>query len=339
MGLAKKKSKDDSREILIDRKELMSYYEKEIVPTFASLEKFRTKYVRSGAIALSSLIIGVVGFILYDQQILFPGSDIVLSLNGAGLISTIFVYNLFYYLKSKLEASDQMKEKIVRKIIKKMNKDFEYYPDESVDESMFVQSKIFPETDEFDGDDFISGRIGSSEFNFSEVHANNIEEYCDQNNRRSERDIPVFDGIFLHAKINFNFNGETVILPNNFKTKVSSLMSDFLGRSSICSENNKFVTNNTNFDERFVVFCTDVNESKAVLSENILNTILKLHSNLSRKESCFISFTEHGLNIAFETSDIFEVSGRGDIFDIGDIEKIFNLLDIVQNVSIEFENE
>ncbi|MHC4575563.1 MAG: hypothetical protein ACYS76_15820, partial [Planctomycetota bacterium] len=104
----------------------------------------------------------------------------------------------------------EFKNTIIQKIVKFVDENLNYVPHRYVPRSIFVASQIFKtRPNRYKGDDYVSGKVGATQIEFSELHA---EYESGSGKNRSRR--TVFKGLFFIADFNKHFTCQTIVLPD-----------------------------------------------------------------------------------------------------------------------------
>jgi len=181
--------------------ELKTLYTRKLLPDLRVLERERRKI--AAKIINISLIISAVSFIIIALLLSVPNpSDARMEFAGyiaiIGIAAIIFVYQYFTF-----NYKSAFKEKIISKIVKFVDENLHYTKDKHISGQLYRQSQILAHAvNRYEGDDYVSGRIGKTIIKFSELHAMYVKK-----NSRGERSETIFKGLFLVADFNKNFKG------------------------------------------------------------------------------------------------------------------------------------
>ncbi|NLJ13860.1 MAG: DUF3137 domain-containing protein [Ignavibacteria bacterium] len=223
------------------------------------------------------------------------------------LILTVlcFSFLLYFTKKNKNAYVAEYKDKIIARLVKFIEPSLEYHKDKQISRAQFVNSNIFHQTiDRLHGDDYVSGKIGQTEFEFSEIKAIHEEEYTDDDGNTRTKDVTVFKGLFFIADFHKNFKGDYYVLPDKAERRFGSTIGKFF-QSLNKSRGQLIKMENLEFEKAFVVYGADQIEARYILSSNMMEKILSVKKMFNK--DIYISFTNQCINIAIPfKEDLFE---------------------------------
>lgn len=255
------------------------YYEKgfeeylnlNIGPLLEKVERHRRATLQKFFGALFGCIILLVfvcmSFVYYEDSDLPPFLFV---------IWIIFTFAILGFIKGSFTNKAKFK---VNTILVKYFGEFIYRHKRGIDEDLVDHIDfIIPDYDYIDYDDYIYGEHQGNKIEFCE--ANVKEEYEDSEGDTHTRSI--FKGLFIVITLQQSFSGKTFIVKDrgailNFFRKCSTQY------KRIPSPDHK------EFDSRFEVYSSDINEGIKILTPSLKNRILKLAKFLgvSTINSCF----------------------------------------------------
>jgi hypothetical protein len=164
-----------------------------------------------------------------------------------------------------------------------------------IEKERFIASQLFATKAPFyQGEDFISGKIGELDFEMCEL---NVKEFSKVRNRLNY----VFRGIFLHTTFNLSLQGKIIVLPREFKQYLSRSIRAFNTLGGDEFEENL----EERFLESFMTFATKEANVVTLLSEAMQNAIVNYR--LETGKEIYISFIEKEIYIGItEPKDILE---------------------------------
>ena len=184
--------------------EFRLFYNHTIHPELIRMERVRKRLL----LLLGVSLVAVIGFVFV--LLLFKATII-----GFFLVLP-FGFYMFYLVYRVHEFRLQFKPKIVGLILDFIDDSvnygtLKYDGKKQIDKKVFLASQIFKtKAPEYNGEDYISGKIGELDFELSEL---SVREYSKVRSRLNY----VFRGIFLHATFNRKMEGDILILPQKFK--------------------------------------------------------------------------------------------------------------------------
>ena len=296
--------------------EFKGFYKKELLPHLKELEIDRRKTARKAYIFLIPYTI----FCLFLTVIIFPlliaatWVDIEL-----GLVSCTVYFGILaaigggvYYSIIEEYVSD-FKEYIIKKTVKFTDKSLVYNANGKINKKEFLRSKIFrKKVDDYEGDDFVSGKIGSTEISFSE-----LDVWQGHLDGKTE----IFSGLFFIADFNKDFVGETFVLPEGYENFLGWLFGGIERRKT--SRGELVTLENPVFEKIFAVYGSDQIEPRYILSLTLMERLVKFRRKASRQtgtgRNVFLSFVDSKVFIAMEyTRALFEPQVFNQLIDIGD---------------------
>jgi len=303
------------------------FFREKVKPKLVELETLRKTTLRFGVfgILLGILFgIGVFGWLLAEESSTTPPGTIILGVVfGVGAAICI--------LKSHLASQElraRFKKYIVSQIVKSYNPSFAYSPDSHIAEEIYDGSGLFSELyDRFNGDDLIVGKIGKTDFEVSEIHTE-----VEVRSGRSTSWRTVFEGFFFSADFHKNFSGETCVLPD----EAEMFFGKWIGQGLQSMSGNLVKLENPVFEKEFVVYSTDQQEARYILSPTMMERILALKHRLDAEVR--LAFVEGRVFVAISQSgNRFEpgLFGRVSEEDVaGMFELLSDVVAIVEDLNL-----
>ncbi len=249
--------------------ELKQYYFEKLLPDLEILETERIKVCQK-IIPWSAVIILVaaaVSFYLKNPVFVFFGI-----IGCLGLINAL----------SRKYVRD-FKADIIEKIIKSIDENLVYSPEQYIPETTFKFCRIFQHRiDRYYGDDHVQGILGKTRLEFSEVHA----KYITPDSRGNTQENPIFDGLFLAADFNKKFKGTTVVLPDIAEKMFGALGQVFQSWNK--SRGQLIKLEDPEFEKMFVVYGEDQIEARYILSTSLMKRIVEFKNKTKRQ--MYLSF-------------------------------------------------
>lgn len=168
------------------------------------------------------------------------------------------------------------KSQVIAHILASLGHDLHYSPAGYVSENDFRVSQLFREPDRYNGEDLISGSVGATRLQFSEVHA----EYRTRDSKDRDDWHTIFRGLFFIADFNKEFNGITLVLPDTaervfgkFGQSLQAFGANFSNRELVKLEDPEF-------ERLFVVYSNDQIEARYILSPSMMRRLLDFRNNI-----------------------------------------------------------
>lgn len=269
-----------------------AFYERELLPALRELDSER-KSIKSTLIyptvGLGGLALGLIAVL----PNLGLQTMVLAAITGAGLFT-------WFKTKATVEFRVEFKNRVIRQILKHINKEFRYSGFSGLKKNDFTNCGIWPRVpDRFRGEDLVTGKIDQTEFSFSEVHAQRYVK--DSKGRR--RLQTQFKGLFFKADFNKETTHRTVIVPD--------MAERFLGNMGQQLQKMNFTrdelvqTENVDFEKVFAVYGSDQIEARYILSPKLMERILAYSEKHELTPS--ISFKDSQVYVAIPISkDFFE---------------------------------
>ena len=316
---------------------LEAFYQSDLLP---DLEKLETKRL----VVKKKLIQAIGIFVILNLVFLFTSGKF-----GLGLISlciflvisgifTFFPWHLKYYR----DYHAGFKETIIPRIVAFVDQRLRYDKAGMVPEENFVASHLFKDIPgEYGGDDLVSGTLGETAVQLSEIHAKRVDVFrknsssSNSNSRTQKRVTPIFRGLFFVADFNKAFNGTTIVLPDT----AQKLFGD-LGQTlqALNVPNGELVKmEDPEFEKLFVVYGEDQVEARFILSTSLMRRIVDFRTR-TRKEMR-LSFAASKLHVAipFE-KELFEPKIMESLLNIAHIQAYYDdlklAIDIVDDLNL-----
>lgn len=275
---------DNSDDVIPEQVCLKQVYENRLLPKLDQLEakrKTTDETVRLIKIIACLVLIPVICIAMFVPEVESMG---IFSILGLFIIGGI-------YSRISSNYRDDYKSEIMSVLVNLSNNEFIYNAKKGIERSIFDKSKIFsddPRVAEYTSEDLISGNIGNTYLEFSEVVA---KISTGTKNNPSYSDL--FRGLFFVVKLDKKFHSQTLILNDVDKSSFSWST----GRHSRSHFGSEVKMHNDEFDKSFKVFSTDETEAKTLVTPSFIKRILDL---ISVKDGFEIqlSFTDNNLYIA-----------------------------------------
>ena len=122
-----------------------------------------------------------------------------------------------YILKPQRQAYLNKFKAVVQKVVTYFGEGFKYHRKQHVSRTEVNGSLIFPNTaDELNGEDLVEGRLGDTNFYFSEITADKVYSGTNRQGRRTKENVRFFRGVFFVADFPKTLAGTTIMRPKDF---------------------------------------------------------------------------------------------------------------------------
>lgn len=307
--------------------ELKQYYDSTLMPVLLKLEANRKKVLLINIIAFSAIILMTILFITTIKY--SESNELLLKvISGFLMISILGGIGLSIYYRSKYIAS--YKSGVIRRIVSFIDPGFNFNDIGFINSLPFINSNLFlKHPDEFESEDYVYGRIGDTELQFAEVHA---QEVVRRTKKRTEYRT-IFRGLLMEADFNKNFNGKTIVLPDLAQKLLGALGQFFQSFDSGYGDLVKL--ENPEFEKLFVVYSSDQIEARYILTPGLMDRIVDFRNKTGRK--IYISFVDSKVYVAIPyNKNLFEPRLFRTILDFSPVQEYFENLQLAIGVIEDF---
>lgn len=302
--------------------ELKLLYENQLKEKLGALESIRKKILNRYLLTflfLAGLIVGIFFLVSLNPH----ESLIIISILGSVAFLIWFIYETG---KINRKYRESFKSGVVAEVVKLINPEWQYLFDHCMSQESYQQSGLFPhQYDRYEGDDFVTGQIEKTDFQFSELHTQYKQVTYGSKGQRREHWVTIFRGVFLHADFNKNFSGTTFVLPDTAERllgKFCQSLQKMSGRGELVK------LENPEFEKQFVVYSSDQVESRYILTPTIMEAMVNLYKRF--KGEIYFSFV--GSRVYFANS-INEALFEPNIFRSGvnfsDMKEMYDLFEMI----------
>ena len=274
--------------------DLKHFYNTTLKSDLAVLEQKRRKIVRKiFYVMIGALCIGAVGCLLMARNLHEAVPFFIIPL----VLCLIIGGGLSIFLTRGYVA--EFKLLVIEKIIHFIDKDLSYQPNSCIPKSTFMLSKIFStKPNRYKGDDLVSGKVGATRIQFSEIHA---EHESGSGKNRSR--YTVFRGLFFIGDFNKDFRSRTVVLPDTAEKLFGRLGQKLQSLNIFRGQLIKL--EDPEFERHFAVYGNDQIEARYILSTSLMERIIEFRKKTGRK--IYLSFVGSMVFVAVSyTRRLFE---------------------------------
>ena len=286
--------------------ELREFFHCDLGSYLYELEELRkgiTKKILHLAIGLSaSLLLGTI--LIFVMK--WPVGGFIAVVIITGLIGLLW-YHIFIKM-SKDTFRFEFKQKIIKTIVQFIDKNLDYSPTRHISQGCYMQSTIFKKSpDRYNGEDYVSGKIGETNIEFSEIHSEYKTQTTDSKGRTSTQWHTIFKGIYFVADFNKDFNGTTVVLPD-----MAEKMFGFLGKTLQkwnMTRGELINLEDPEFEKQFVVYGDDQIEARYILTTSLMERLMDFYGKVNKitGNEIYLSFTGNKIFVAMANpKNLFE---------------------------------
>jgi hypothetical protein len=298
--------------------ELHDYYVQKLAPELKVLEDDRKK-------CLNKIIIVTV---IIAPPIILAVIALIQALPRLALFTAfigMMIWFGFYVFITKDYVSN-FKTVIIEKIIKFIDPDLVYSKFNKVSQSLFKMSNIFLQgVEEYKGDDHVSGVLGKTKVEFSELRAS----YYTRSSKGGKTEHIIFKGLFFVADFNKNFTGRTVVLPDTAEKLLGNIGTMFQSMNKFRGQLIKL--EDPEFEKLFAVYGNDQIEARYILSTSLMKRIVDFKKKTGKR--LYMSFVASKLFVAIPyAKDLFEPRVFKTLLDFKPIQDYYEDLQIAISI-------
>ena len=309
-------------------KSLEDFYQSDLLPDLEKLEAQRIS-VKKKFVQAILIFVGV------NWAFLFAAGRF--GLNGIFMFMFLVVSAVFIFFSWNMKHyrgyRAGFKATIIPRIVTFVDQRLQYDKTGMVPKEEFMTSHLFNDkVSEYHGDDLVSGTLGETAIQFSEIHAKRVDivrkssSSSSSSDRTRKRVTPIFRGLFFVADFNKSFKGTTIVLPDT----AQKLFGD-LGQAlqSLNVQNGQLVQlEDPEFEKLFVVYGEDQVEARYILSTSLMRRIVDFRNRVQRKMRLSFSASKLYVAIPFER-ELFEPRIRESLLTISHVQEYFDDLKLV----------
>jgi len=298
--------------------ELQEFYGSTLVEQLSLLENMRSKLVARLAIAAAIIAATVLIALLLIVR-MAPVHVVMFAVVG-GIVLFTFVASILSrgYVR-------EFKIRIIGRIVKFLDENLNYVPHGCIPKSKFVASEIFKtRPNRYKGDDLVTGNLGGTQIEFSELHA---EYESGSGKNRSRR--TVFKGLFFIADFNKNFTCHVVVLPDT----AEKLFGGFgkLLQSWNLARDQLIKLEDPRFERSFAVYGNDQIQARYILSTSLMERIINFREKTGRR--IYLSFVGSKVFVAVTyTKRLFEPKIFTTLLDFEMVREYFEDLQLAAGI-------
>ena len=271
-------------------------------------------YVGAAAAGLAAIALFLI---LQSGVPFFPGIMFPLIIGGA-------LFTFIAHLAGKGYVRE-FKNSIIRKIVKFLDENLDYFPHRCIPRSTFMASQIFKtRPNRYKGDDYVAGKIDATQIEFSELHA--VYESGSGKNRSRRT---VFKGLFFIADFNKHFTCQTIVLPDTAENLFGSFGKLFQSWNVLRGQLIKL--EDPEFERYFVVYGDDQIQARYILSTSLMERIVNFKKKTGQR--IYLSFVGSKVFVAVSfTRNLFEPKLFQTLLDFGLIQEYFEDLQLAVGI-------
>ena len=309
---------------------LEAFYQSELMPDLIQLEDQR----KTARKKLVPLVIVAALFNLACLVLIVKAGLKINLMVIALIISALPVFA--WYAKYFKGYKDRFKTVIIPKIVAFIHPELKYEKDGKVSKEAFINSRLFAENpNRYSGDDLVSGTLGRTAIQFSEIQAKRVEKVRDHSSeagssRKYRTNVyPIFSGLFFTADFNKSFSGTTLVLPDKAE-KLLGGMGQALQKLNV--QNGELIKlEDPEFEQLFVVYGQDQVEARYILSTSLMQRITAFQTHAQKDIRFSFSGSKLYAAIAFDR-ELFEPTLKDSLLDFSRIKEYYDDMKLVTDM-------
>ncbi|BBO76634.1 hypothetical protein DSCW_40510 [Desulfosarcina widdelii] len=311
---------------------LESFYQSDLLPDLEKLEAQRLTVKKK-------LVQAIVIFVALNLAFLFVhglfGLNLYLMVWLTFIILSALFTFFFWHIKYYRDYHTGFKDKIIPRIVAFVDQRLRYDKAGMVPREAFMASHLFVDKPgEYSGDDLVSGTLGETAIQFSEVHAKRVDivrrsSSSSSTNRTKKRITPIFNGLLFIADFNKSFKGTTIVLPDTAQRLFGDI-GQALQRLNV--QNGQLVKmEDPEFEKLFVVYGQDQVEARYILSTSLIRRIVDFRNRANQEMRLSFSASKLFVAIPFQR-ELFEPKIRESLLNISHIQEYYDDLKLVVDI-------
>ena len=317
-------------------KSLETFYQSDLLPDLEKLEAQRLT-VKKKLIQAICILVGVNLVFLFIAGQFGLNVIFLLMFLVVSAIFTFFPWHLKYYR----DYHAGFKETIIPRIVAFVDQRLRYDKAGMVPKEDFIAIHLFKDhPGEYGGDDLVSGTLGETAVQFSEIHAKRVDivrkkSSSSDTHSTKKRYTPIFRGLFFVADFNKAFKGTTIVMPDT----AQKLFGD-LGQAlqALNVQNGQLVKmEDPEFEKLFVVYGEDQVEARYILSTSLMRRIVEFRTRTQKEMRLSFSASKLHVAIPFE-NELFEPKIMQSLLNIAHVQEYYNdlklAIDIVDDLNL-----
>jgi hypothetical protein len=168
-----------------------------------------------------------------------------------------------------------------------------------------MDSQIFlTHPDRYKCEDYVSGKIGETFIEFSEVHSEYKTETTDSKGNHHTQWHTIFMGLFFIADFNKNFSGTTVVLPD-LAEKTFGFLGKIFQSWNLTRKGQLIKLEDPEFEKLFVVYGDNQITARYILTPGLMQRLVEFRNRL--KNTVYLSFKDSKVYLSISINrNLFE---------------------------------
>lgn len=215
------------------------------------------------------------------------------------------IVHFFLFGREIKSFTSEFKVKIVVEVVRFVDENLSYAPDNGICQQVYLDSQIFlTHPDRYKCEDYVSGKIGETQVEFSEIHSEYKTESTDSKGNHHTEWHTIFRGLFFIADFNKDFHGTTVVLPD-LAEKAFGFIGKIFQSWNLSRKGQLIKLEDPEFEKLFVVYGDDQITARYILTPGLMQRLVEFRENVNN--TIFLSFKESKVYMAITVSrNLFE---------------------------------
>lgn len=252
----------------------------------------------------------------------------------------VFCIFLFFTYRRYSNYMRHYKEQLISGIVKFIDSSLSYSSFDYIPESKFLSSNIFSrQPDRYTRSDYISGRIGYTEIEFSLIHAEYKTETTrtddDGHSRTEEEWHTIFKGFFFIADFNKSFSSQVLLWSDRSPKFLKTLKKKFSFLSGWQVINLQVINlEDPEFEKYYIAYGKYQVEARYILSTSLVRRIIDYRKRYGSQ--IYISFKDSLMYIGISGDFSFSPAILGIVKNYQRLKEIYETLLMVISIVDEF---
>lgn len=316
--------------------QIKALYRKKLRPRLKRME-IEQRSIRSQVYLLIGTfltIFGALAYIIYDPFGKNFSFNSEMAKNILHYATFIFIagsviFFLIYKWLTK-EFRNKFKQSIVQEMFSLLLQKSSFSPESHINASDFDRCDLITERyNRYNGEDHVTGRIGSIEVEFSELHVRHVT-----GSGKNKRDVTRFRGLFFKCTFDKKVRAPILIHSDVAERFFGKTIGRFLQKKSK-SKYDLVQLESPEFEKLFAVYSTDQIHTRVILNPLTMDRLTQFIKKY--KEKIEISVMDNYLYFLVHTNkDHFEPKIFSDALKWKDVMEIYDLLSLITELVNQF---
>lgn len=309
---------------LISKEEIVKVFNRKIKPRLGGLETQRNKSLVQ-ACMMSFLVLGLAASAFYQYPDFFTENFAVLIVLSIFFIAGIFRACMYLFRK-------KFKDEVIEEVFKALIPDCKYSPEAKVSNSPVDDSRLISKNyNRFNGEDYVKGKIGDMDVEFSELHLRKVT-----GSGKNKKDVKIFKGLFFHFTLNRSLGHNTMIRHDVGEALFGRNIGRFFQKTAAPEGYELVQLESVEFEKKYSVYSDDQIKARVLLTPTVMAGLTSFKKKYKRELE--VSIRANKLYVAISSAnDHFEPKYFGEVVSLKEIREIYDLILLIHDLQEELE--